>query len=90
MDALGNPRRIILMAGQAQDVRSAPDLIAGEVTQAVIADKGYDSDDFLALIIQIGAEVVIPPGANRTDQRDYDENPTWSVCMLTAIRTILQ
>lgn len=74
VDALGNPRRIILTAGQAHDVVTAPDLIQGEATEAVVADKAYDSDKFLALIAQMGAIAVIPPRANRTGQRDYDEN----------------
>lgn len=50
VDALGNPRRLILTPGQSHDVRSGPTLIAGEKTEAVIADKAYDSDGFLALI----------------------------------------
>lgn len=74
MDALGNPRRLILTPGQAADVRTGPDLIAGENTEAVIADKAYDSNDFLALIAEMGAEAVIPPKSNRVDQREYDEN----------------
>ncbi len=74
VDALGNPRRILLTAGQAHDVRSAPDLIEGQDRQAVIADKAYDSDEFLALIAQMGAEAVIPPKANRIEQREYDKN----------------
>lgn len=53
---------------------TAPALIEGEDTQAVIADKAYDSDSLLALIAQLGAEAVIPPKANRIDQRNYDEN----------------
>lgn len=60
--------------GQAHDVRTGPALIEGENTEAVIADKAYDSDEFLALIAQMGAEAVIPPKANRIEQREYDEN----------------
>lgn len=60
--------------GQAADVRTGLDLIEGEKTEAVIADKAYDSNEFLALITQMGAEAVIPPKSNRVDQREYDEN----------------
>ena len=74
VDALGNPRRLILTPGQAADVRTGPDLIKGENTEAVIADKAYDSDEFLDLIAQMEAEAVIPPKSNRVDQREYDEN----------------
>lgn len=44
------------------------------MTGAVIADKAYDSDEFLSLIAWMGAEAVIPPKANRIEQREYDEN----------------
>ena len=74
VDALGNPRRIKLTAGQVHDITIAPDLIAGEDTQAVIADRAYDSDELIVLIEKLGAEVVIPPRANRIEQRDYDKN----------------
>jgi transposase len=40
----------------------------------VIADKAYDSDEFLSLIVQMGAEAVIPPKAKRVRQRKYDGN----------------
>jgi transposase len=74
VDALGNPRRLILTPGQAHDVRSGADLIAGEATKAVVADKAYDSNAFLALIAQMGAVAVIPPKSNRVEQREYDKN----------------
>ena len=74
VDALGNPRRLMLTPGQAHDVRIGPALIKGENTGAVIADKAYDSDEFLVLIAQIGAKAVIPPKANRVEQRAYDKN----------------
>ena len=60
--------------GQAADVHTGPDLIEGENTEAVIADKAYDSNDFLALIAKMEAEAVIPPKSNRVDQREYDKN----------------
>jgi transposase len=37
----------------------------------VIADKGYDSDDFVATIKLQGAKAVIPPRENRTTKRRY-------------------
>ena len=74
VDALGNPRRIILSAGQVHDLQMAVDLIENEQTGAVVADKAYDSDILIAFIEQIGAQAVIPPKANRLEQRAYDEN----------------
>ena len=56
------------------NVTVAADLIEGEDTQAVVADKAYDSDDLIVLIESLGAEAVILPRANRIKQRSYDEN----------------
>ena len=47
----------------------AEELIEGLSTAAVIADKGYDSNDFIATIQQQGAEAVIPSRRNRKEQR---------------------
>ena len=49
VDALGNPLRLILTGGQVADVTQAEALIEAIPTNAVIADKGYDSDAFGAL-----------------------------------------
>jgi transposase len=40
----------------------------------LIGDKGYDSADFIKALIAAGVEAVIPPRANRTEQRGYDEH----------------
>lgn len=74
VDALGNPRRVILSAGQVHDLQIAMDLIENEQTGAVVADKAYDSALFIAFIEQTGAQAVILPKANRLKQRAYDEN----------------
>ena len=44
VDALGNPVRFILTAGQYSEIRQADALIEGFSADYVIADKGYDSD----------------------------------------------
>ncbi len=74
VDALGNPRRVMLTGGQVHDLMIASSLIENEQTGAVVADKAYDSDHFIAFIEQRAAQVVIPPKANRLEQRVYDEN----------------
>jgi transposase len=73
-DALGNPIRLTLTAGNRHDVTQAEALIEGWETERVIADKGYDSDQVLAAVEAIPAEVVIPPKANRLEQREYDQD----------------
>ena len=72
VDALGNPVDFVLTAGQVHDVTQGPTLLQGRHCDYVIADKGYDSDAFLAVIEAIGAIPVIPARKNRTEPRYYD------------------
>ena len=65
-DAQGQPVRFALTGGQAADAPQALPLLAGIETEAVIADKGYESNRILAFIQEQGAEAVIPPKSNRT------------------------
>nr|WP_161493321.1 transposase [Zoogloea sp. LCSB751] len=50
VDALGNPIRLILTAGQVADVTQGAALIERFEAGAVIADKGYDSDSLIQTI----------------------------------------
>ena len=74
VDGLGNPVEFLLTGGQEADINQGPALIEGHDTKAVIADKGYDGDDFVATIEARGAEAVIPPKKNRIFQREYDKH----------------
>jgi len=74
VDALGNPLRLILTAGQRHDSPQAARLIEGYEPQVLIADKGYDSDPLIATVTARGIEVVIPPKKNRLVQREYDRH----------------
>lgn len=64
-DAQGRPVRFILTAGEAADIKSAPDLLAGLAPGGVIADKAYDSNELRKLIADAGAEAVIPSNRSR-------------------------
>nr|WP_255896849.1 IS5 family transposase [Rufibacter sediminis] len=74
VDALGNPLRIALTVGQRGDATQAERLLEGYRAGAVLADRGYDSDAFIASIRESGAEVVIPSKRNRLRQRHIDRN----------------
>jgi transposase len=74
VDALGNPLRFLLTGGQRHDITQANGLIADFDFERVIADRSYDSDEFLDRIAAKQAEAVIPPRKNRTEPRDYDHH----------------
>jgi transposase len=74
VDALGNPVRWQLTGGEVHDITRAPALIAGLEAEQVIADKGYDSNAFIACIEMSGAQAVIPPRKTRLEKRAYDRH----------------
>jgi transposase len=45
VDALGNPLKIILTAGQVHDLAGADALVPGMEAGALLADKAYDADE---------------------------------------------
>ena len=73
-DALGSPLRFILTGGQESDIGQAANLLEGIQAAALLADKGYDADALLNTLRENQMDAVIPPKANRTVQRPYDEN----------------
>lgn len=74
VDALGNPLKLRLTAGQRHESTQAQALLQGLQCDAVIGDKGYDHDRLLELIDAMGATPVIPPRKHRTQLRDYDKH----------------
>jgi transposase len=75
VDALGNPTSLHLTAGQASDLDGADALLGSLSATLVIADKGYDADErVLNKLKQAGKTAVIPPKANRKQQREYDKD----------------
>ena len=74
VDALGNPLRFKLTGGQRHDITNAKPLIADYEFDHLIADKSYDADPFLDLVIQRGAGPVIPPRVKRKQPCDYDDH----------------
>ena len=73
VDALGNPLRFILTSGAAGENPQAIPLLAGQQTQEVLADRGYDADATIAYIEdQLHATATIPPRQSRVEPRDCD------------------
>ena len=70
---MGNPLRLIITPGQASEYGQADDLIDSFDADYVLADKGYDSNDFIKKVESQGAVAVVPPRSNRLSQREYDK-----------------
>jgi transposase len=70
------PVALLLSAGQEADVSHAKALLSEAArggVKAVIADKGYDSQEVVSAIEALGAEAVIPSLSNRKRQRVIDK-----------------
>ncbi len=63
-----------LTGGNESDYTQALALLDGQTAQAVLADKGYDSDGIVAAVESMGADVVIPPRSRRLQKRSYDRH----------------
>ena len=48
-------------------------MIEGISAEALLADRGYDTNEIIAHAVAAGMEVVIPPKKNRKKKRTYDE-----------------
>ncbi|MGL4824691.1 MAG: IS5 family transposase [Alphaproteobacteria bacterium] len=71
-DALGNPLRFYLTAGQKSDYLKALDLIEGFEMKALLGDKGYDANYVVEALGK--AEAVIPPRSMQKSLRTYDKD----------------
>ena len=64
--------QFILTGGERHDLSQAESLLAPFRFDAVIADKGYDSDPLRELLTARQVEVVIPSRRNRKQPHGYD------------------
>lgn len=72
VDALGNPVEVKLSAGQDHDLTCAQSLIEAVDPGALIADKAFDADAFIAALGDRAIVPVIPAKANRRTPRPCD------------------
>jgi transposase len=72
VDALGNPLCFTLTGGERHDITQADSLSIGFECDCLIADRSYDSADFIQRLLDRGTIPVIPPRRNRQEQRAYD------------------
>lgn len=73
-DALGNPLKFTLTAGQRHDITQAKELCKSISGAVIIADKAYDVDHFIATLVDQQCTPNIPPKKNRKNPRTYDED----------------
>ena len=66
------PVRIIVTKGTRADCAEAIALIDGICAEALLADRGYDTDKIVSYCIENSIQAVIPPKKNRKTQREYD------------------
>jgi transposase len=69
---LGNPVDVMLTPGQAHDLAGADALIDSADPEALIGDKAFDADPFIARLTARAITPVIPPKANRKNPRACD------------------
>ena len=72
VDAHGMPLRVAVTEGTRADCKEACALIDGLSAEALLADRGYDSNELIDKVVESGCQPVIPPRKNRKEQRDYD------------------
>jgi transposase len=74
VDALGNPMRYELSAGNVSDCVVGYELLQSQdiLGKNVLADRGYDTDKIIELLKEKQANSVIPSKKNRTVQRTTD------------------
>lgn len=73
VDAHGMPVRMFVTAGTVADCSQACRLIEGIDAENLLADKGYDSDDFVDSLKKSKIIPVIPSGKGRKTPREYDK-----------------
>ena len=66
-DALGLPVKFTLTGGQEAECKQAIPLLGNVNPLAVLADKGYDTNELRAWLKENGIKTVIPPKSNRIE-----------------------
>lgn len=74
VDSLGMPLEFIVTAGQKQEGPFAEELLGDEVSQYLLADRGYDCDPFREKLRARGTIPVIPGKKNRVVTIEYDKH----------------
>lgn len=74
VDALGLPLTFEITEGQRHDSKPAKELVARVMSQCLLGDKAYDSDDFRLALDRQRCVAVIPNNASRSQKLPYDKD----------------
>jgi transposase len=72
VDSFGMPLRFVITAGQRQECAVAQELMGEEVSDYLLADRGYDHDQLREDLRARGTIPVIPGKKNRKIEVEYD------------------
>lgn len=73
-DEDGKPIRLLLTGGEVHDIRGAEQMLNDmPVARVMLADKGYDSDNYRESLKELGIESCIPCRSNKKKQHVYDK-----------------
>lgn len=73
-DALGNPVKFILSPGNDHDITHAEELVKDLRNTKILADRGYDSEKFVAFLKKNGCKALIPSRSNSKKKRVFDKH----------------
>lgn len=75
-DALGNPVKFVISPGNEHYINHAEKLVNDLRNTQVLADKGYDSKNFIAFLTERNCEALIPSRSKDFDRYNRDSNAT--------------
>ena len=87
VDALGNPVEVMLSPGQDHDLTCAQPLIEAVDPGALIADKAFDADAFIAALNDRAIVPVIPSKSNRKSRARATSPSTANAISLSVFST---
>jgi transposase len=73
VDGLGNPIKFILTGGHRNDITQAAELLKEQRNTVVLADKGYDSQEFVDTLESQGCIATIPSRKTAKIPREIDK-----------------
>lgn len=74
VDAFGMGLKFIITEGKSSEIKQVQELIGDEQCEFLLADRGYDSDDFRKSLVENDITPVIPGRKNRKKSIDYDKH----------------